>query len=264
MTEKTFAELLDKALTEPGIVSQAYRAFYNYSVGNQLLAMWQCKERNLPIGPLSTFKGWLAKNRHVKRGEKALMLCMPITAKRTRENEQGDVEDVRFTRFIYPNRWFVLAQTEGEPMPEVVLPEWDLTRALTTLDIIEVPFEMVDGNTQGYAEHRNIAVSPVAQHAHKTRFHEIAHVLLGHTDERMIDSERTSRSLREVEAEGVAFLVGEALGLPGASESRGYMQHWNEQRAHDPIPEASARKIFKAATQILEAGRPVPAGVEQE
>ena len=33
--------ILDIALTQPGVMNQAYRAFHNYSVGNQLLAALQ-------------------------------------------------------------------------------------------------------------------------------------------------------------------------------------------------------------------------------
>lgn len=252
--EQTFAELLDKAVREPGVLSAAYHAFHDYSVGNQILAWWQCHERNIPLGPISTFKGWQAKHRHVKRGEKALMLCMPITKKR--KDEETD-EEIRYTRFIYPNKWFVLAQTDGEPMPAVEVPEWNLERALKTLQITEVPFEHLDGNTQGYAKERTIAVSPVAAMPHKTRFHELAHVVLGHTTEphAITDSETTPRSLREVEAEAVAMVLGEILGLPGSAESRGYIQHWNALNDNQPIPEASARKILKAASTILDAGR---------
>lgn len=251
--EQSFAELLDRVVHEPGILSAAYSAFHDYSVGNQILAWLQCHERKLPLGPISTFKGWQAKNRHVKRGEKAMMLCMPITRKR---EDEDTGEEIRFTRFIYPNKWFVLAQTDGEPLPPVEIPEWQLDRALKTLDITEVPFEELDGNIQGYAQARTIAVSPVAELPHKTRFHELAHVLLGHTtDEKLTDSETTPRSLREVEAEAVAMACGEALGLPGSAESRGYIQHWNRLNGNQPIPEASARKILKVASRILEAGR---------
>jgi hypothetical protein len=51
------------------------------------------------------------------------------------------------------------------------------------------------------------------------------------------------------------MLCGAALGLPGVEESRGYMQHWAGMG--ETIPETSARRIFKAADQILKAGRPV-------
>ena len=77
-----FADLLSRALTEPGVVSRAYSAFYGYSVGNQLLAFVQCNEREIPPGPIATFMGWKEKGRCVRKGEKAIMLCMPITAKR--------------------------------------------------------------------------------------------------------------------------------------------------------------------------------------
>ena len=34
----TFSTLLERTVTEPGIVSRAYTAFHGYSIGNQLLA----------------------------------------------------------------------------------------------------------------------------------------------------------------------------------------------------------------------------------
>jgi hypothetical protein len=104
-------------------------------------------------------------------------------------------------------------------------------------------------------------VSPLAELPHKTRFHELAHVILGHTAEGetgLSDSELTPRSLREVEAEAVALVCLEALGLPGAEHCRGYLQHWNERRDAEPIPERSAQRIFKAADQILRAGQSEP------
>jgi hypothetical protein len=111
--------------------------------------------------------------------------------------------------------------------------------------------------TQGYARKRSIAVSPLAELPHKTRCHELAHVVFGHTVEAeagLSDSDLTPRSLREVEAEAVALVCLEALGLPGAEHCRGYIQHWNEHRGAEPIPERSAQRIFKAADQILKAG----------
>jgi hypothetical protein len=80
-------------------------------------------------------------------------------------------------------------------------------------------------------------------------------VLLGHTAEgtQLVDDERTPRNLREVEAESVALICCESLGLTGAAECRGYLQHWLNGQT---IPEKSAQKIFKAADQLLKAGRP--------
>jgi hypothetical protein len=201
------------------------------------------------------------------QGREGITLCQPVTAKRKSTADQvppadslepdADRHAETFTRFIYRPHWFVLSQTDGadvEPMP---IPTWDRHRALDTLGVAEEPFTSTDGNCQGYARQRTIAISPLADLPHKTRFHELAHVVLGHTSEAeagLSDSDLTPRSLREVEAEAVALVCLEALGLPGAEHCRGYIQHWNERRGAEPIPERSGQRIFKAADQILKAG----------
>lgn len=256
--ELRFSDLLARAISEPGLISRAYFAFHTFSLGNQILALSQCDARGIQPGPLSTFVGWKDKGRFVRKGEKALTLCMPVTCKRkadeaTTENA-SEAEPQTFTRFVFRPNWFVLAQTDGQSVEPEPLPTWDASRALAALDITEEPFAHLDGNTQGYAKGRTIAVSPLADLPYKTRFHELAHVVLGHTAESMLhDDERTPRSLREVEAESVALLCVDALGLPGADYSRGYIQSWNA--SGEPVPERSAQRIFKAADQILRAGR---------
>jgi hypothetical protein len=257
MVSIDFTTLLARAVSEPGLISTAYSAFHGYSVGNQLLALCQCLQRGIAPGPIATFPGWKSKGRFVRRGEKALALCMPVTCKRrTTDDEPVDDEPGTFTRFVYRPNWFVLSQTEGPDVPAAALESWDATRALAALDVREEPFSLLDGNCQGYARQRAIAVSPVAAAPHKTRFHELAHVVLGHTSEGdLTDGDLTPRSLREVEAEAVAMVCLEALELPGAEYCRGYIQNWNATRGAEPIPERSAQRIFKAADTILRAGR---------
>jgi antirestriction protein ArdC len=257
----TFADLLNKAVSEPGTLSTAFRAFHGYSIGNQLLALFQCIARDIEPGPIATFMSWKAKGRSVRKGAKALVLCMPVTCKRKATDEERaaepDVQDATFTRFVYKPHWFVLSQTDGVDVVQTTVDDWDPTRALAALDVTRAPFAMLDGNCQGYAKGRTIAVSPVAEHAHRTMLHELAHVVLGHTANEavMSDDARPPYNLGEVEAEAVAFICGEILGLDGAAESRGYLQHWNATRGAEPIPERSAQKIFKAADTILRAGR---------
>ena len=249
----TFAALLARAVSEPGKIAEAYSAFHGYSLGNQLLAAFQCAAREIPCGPINSFLGWKRLGRHVKRGEHALSLWMPVTRK-VQTDDSDDGPEV-ITRFILTPRWFALAQTEGEPMPAPAVSTWDRARALVSLDVQEIPFDLLDGNVQGFARGRSIAVSPVAAMSAKTTFHELAHVLLGHTGEgEMAEGTDLPRNLREVEAEGVALLCLESLGLEGAEYARGYVQHWLRG---DTIPERSAQRIFKAADQILSAGRPV-------
>lgn len=256
-----WSQLLIEAVTKPGLLSSAYAAFHNYSIGNQLLALVQCEQRNLPPGPICTFQGWQGKGRRVKKGERALWLCIPIKLRRRDEAEQRE-ERGTFTTFVFKPRWFVLSQTEGDPVEPPPIPAWDRARALAALGITEIPFEELNGNVQGYARKRSIAISPLAVMPHKTTFHELAHVVLGHTEEMdFADTELTPKNLREAEAECVALILCESLSLPGAEFSRGYVQNW---LAGDIIPEKSAQKIFSAADKILKAGAPVAASAEVE
>lgn len=256
-TQLNFSQALETAVRTPGAIMEAYSSFHNYSIGNQILALIQCRQRGLNPGPIKTFHGWKEHGRFVKKGEHALILCMPITLKQKSDHtEPGelDSDDAFTTRFMFKPRWFVISQTHGEEFELPNLPTWNADTALHNLNITRVPFIDTDGNCQGYARAREIAINPVAQLPHKTLFHEAAHVELGHTAETDFnDSERTPKNLREVEAESVALLCCEALNFEGAVYCRGYIQNWLDG---DSIPESSARKIFGAAERILRAGRP--------
>lgn len=258
-----WAELLRQAVTEPGTISTAFSKFHNYSLGNQLLAYAQCKQRGIEPGPISTYPKWKELGRHVKKGEKALVLCQPVTGKRkvdkhNDETNQDETIEIGYTRFVYRPHWFVLAQTDGAEYVPEPLPGWNAETALSTLNIERIPFTMLDGNVQGYAKNRQVAVNPIAQQPESTMFHELAHIVLGHTAEGMLNSDsadRTPRDIRELEAECTAMICCEALGLPGAAESRGYIQSWFKG---NEVPERSAQRIFHAADQILKAGQTKP------
>src|SRR5438034_7324836 len=145
-----FTELLRQAVQTPGKVHQAYSAFHGYSIGNQMLALCQCLERGIQPGPMTTFPGWKAKGRHVKKGAKALWLWQPITV--TRDADKPDDDPQTFTRFIFRNRWFVFSQTEGQEVPAPTIQTWDRSKALATLNVQEIPFSLTNGNVQGRSE----------------------------------------------------------------------------------------------------------------
>lgn len=252
-----WSAMLSEAVNKPGVLSSAYSAFYNYSIGNQLLAWSQMQAREIPLGPIATFKDWQSKGRQVRKGEKAIELVMPVTI--NRKDESGEKTGDVFTLFTMKPRWFALSQTDGEDYShEAKSPEWDAATALDALGITEVAYNSTDGNCQGYATGSSISINPVAALPHKTRFHEIAHVVLGHTKEHdMHDDERTPRDVREVEAESVAYICISLLGLPGQEESRGYIQHW---LGGDKIEDKTAQRIFAAANKILDAGKPTTQG----
>lgn len=252
MEKANFSQLLQDAVNQPGIISKCYSTFHGYSIGNQLLAWSQCVARDIPLGPIATYKKWAELGRQVSKGQKAIALVMPVTI--NKKDAAGEKTGEVFSMFTLRNNWFVLGQTEGdEYVNEVAIPAWDKAAALAKLDVTEVAFKHNDGNCQGYASGRTIAVNPVAVLPHKTRFHELAHVVLGHTtDEVMADSEVTPRDIREVEAEGVAYILCSLLDLPGLHESRGYIQNW---LAGAEVSDKSAQRIFSAANKILEAGK---------
>lgn len=164
--------------------------------------------------------------------------------------------------------WFVLSQTvplgeNVQPLPAPAPLAWDGPKALSALDIQQVPFDLIDGNALGFARNRRLAAVSLRV---KTLFHEPAHVVLGHTTDNfrgegnvgleLSDGRELSRALIEVEAESVALLCLATLDLPGQEFCRGYIQHWlsgDGGGVHD-IPEKSAQRIFGAADRILCAG----------
>ena len=166
----SWSELLETAVTHPGVVSLAFSKFHSYSLGNQLLALVQCRQRGIQPGPIATFMRWKDLGRYVKKGERAIVLCMPISHKGTKTVERetdGKIEkqewEFAYTRFVYRNHWFVLAQTEGAEFKSEPIPAFDTDQALANLDIKRAPFTMLDGNVQGYARNREVAINPLAE-----------------------------------------------------------------------------------------------------
>jgi hypothetical protein len=107
-----------------------------YSTGNQILALVQCQMRGLQPGPINTFPKWKDLGRFVKRGERALTLCMPIRCKRREEDSD---EEHTFTSFVYKARWFVLSQTDGQELEPITLPTVDNLRNF----FLRLPTEML-------------------------------------------------------------------------------------------------------------------------
>ena len=58
MASPNFTTLLHEAVNKPGTIMRAYSAFHSYSLGNQLLALIQCRLRGIKPGPINTFPKW--------------------------------------------------------------------------------------------------------------------------------------------------------------------------------------------------------------
>jgi hypothetical protein len=93
---------------------EAYSAFHNYSIGNQILALVQCHGRGLEAGPINTFPGWQAVGRIVKRGERALTLYVftnPDTG--TRYTDIRSLSQQRAERQVLPTSRFTIYVTHS-------------------------------------------------------------------------------------------------------------------------------------------------------
>lgn len=250
-----WAKLLDQALTTPGSVGNVYNRFYNYSFLNCLLLMMQGATE-----PVATYDRWQKMGRQVRKGEKAKEIVRPITVK---IKDEDDADKVRmFQKFKHVRCLFEYSQTDGEELPPFEIPYWNVGRAHLALNIHRIAYDSLDGNTQGYSRERGYALNPVAVYPEKTRMHEIAHIMLGHTTQDFHAEYVLHRGLAEFQAEATAFLVMKELDVltdEMATVSRGYVQGW---LGSNKPSDAAVRAVFKAVTEITRAGRPTTDDIE--
>jgi hypothetical protein len=253
-TRIDWQELLTQALTAPGNLTGVYDRFHEYSITNCFLFMMQGVRE-----PVASYKRWTSLGRHVIQGARAKEVIVPLLIPEKPPVDESLEEKrervARLVGFKLVRGVFALSDTEGKDLPPAPVPGWDLQKALDKLGIREVPFEEMNGNVQGVSHGLNIAINPVAVNPNKTRFHEIAHVILGHTIAASFDEYVTHRGIREFEAEGTAYLCMNELDMldeQTASRSRAYIQHWMQD---ETPPEKSIQRVFKAADAVLRAGR---------
>lgn len=245
--ELDWKRLIEVAIDTPGSVGDVYNRFYDYSFLNQMFLRMQGVSE-----PVATYKRWRNLGRQVLRGSKASAIVRPITI--DRKNDDGELQD-RLLRFKVVNCLFTVSQTDGDPLPEVHLPGWELSAALDGLGVDQQPFRLLDGNTQGYSWGRSFAINPVAADPTRTTLHELGHIVLGHTGSQPATDVAMNRGDHEFQAEATAYLTLKELDQltpETARHSRGYIQHWmNTERPSD----RAIRQVLAATDTILKAGR---------
>lgn len=240
-----YNELLQTALTLKGSMGNTYNKFYNYSFTNQVFFMSQGLTE-----PVANYNVWKKLGRYAKPNTAKLVIT-PCVFK-----DKATQEEV-FYGFRLKKAVFGYSDTTGEDidLTSVVASGWELNRALAELKIELIPFNNTNGNIQGYSTENKIAINPVVAELLPTTFHELAHVVLGHTKKEANEEYKTHRGIKEFQAEAVSYLLMKELEEPfNESESRAYIQNWLKQ--YTPT-DKDISPIFTAVNKILKAGREV-------
>lgn len=247
-------EIIKDVLENPSRLAECYSLFHDYSILNALAIRFQCAKRNIECGPTASFKKWKERGVQILKGQKALSVCIPFLAKsryltHTVKAEDGTetVEPVTYTAFMWRPCVFTYSQTNKKPFDKAEEKPrlFDYERACRNLGIKIIPYDLVNGNTQGFSNDEGIAINPLGVHKTRTAIHEIAHHLLHKNN-------KADTATKEVEAEMVSFVLGSILGLDGAEESRGYIRHW---LGSNELQEKTAMKAICLANKIYQAGR---------
>lgn len=230
--------------------------FHQYSYGNALLILFQKEDATRVAG----YKTWQTLGRQVRKGETGIRILAPMTYKREVEKDDGTTETVRGIRGWRTVSVFDIGQTDGEPLdtiePEWVqgdknAPLWDALAAQVeaagfTLES-ERP-ELVSAN--GVTDHaaKTVKVRPDIPGAAQTKTlaHELAHVML-HSGSL---NDGTSRDIKEVEAESVAYIVCNAAGLATDSYSFPYVAIW--AKGDTDLVAKTGQRVMQTAKKILE------------
>jgi len=237
--------------------------FHDYSFSNTQLIWAQSLARGFTPSRVAGYRAWQELGRHVRRGERGLQILAPVTRKITPDNGADEERRVVGFRVVHV---FDLAQTEGEPLPEVSvalvegdLPShWDQVSGLIVgagFDLQVADLERL-GEANGITDwqQRDVVVRaslPGAQRF-KTAVHELAHVRL---HEPTSDGRPSCRGIVEVEAESVAYMVCAALGIESAGYSLPYVASWSG---------GDITKVSATANRVIGCARQVLTQLEQE
>jgi antirestriction protein ArdC len=208
------------------------------------------------------YKTWQSLGRQVRKGERGITILAPCKYRRTEvDAETGEEMVYAGIRGFTTAKVFDLSQTDGEDLPEVrptLLdgegPEglWDLLAD----QVRGAGFTLERGDCSGANRRTDPIVRSVrvrddvgSAQAAKTLAHELAHIMLGHTDNTI--GYVACRGRCEVEAESVAFLVCQAVGLPTDDYTFAYVAGWSS--GDTQVVRDTADRVISASRAILAA-----------
>jgi hypothetical protein len=167
----------------------------------------------------------------VKAGQKGIRILAPIVGVRRKKQEEAERDITKQNERVvlgYRNAYvFDISQTEGVDLPEMHQVSGDPGENLERLAAfvrgrgIQLTYNEKIAPALGMSYGSRIALLPGLSKAEEfsTLVHETAHELLHKAERRTA----TTKTVRETEAEAVAFVVGKAVGLLTGSASADYV-----------------------------------------
>ena len=211
---------------------EAMAKFHNYSFNNILLIAMQRPHATKVAG----VRTWNELGRRVRRGERGIMILAPLVGKDKRHpNAPSGERDTKATtepdrrllgfRAVYV---FDVTQTEGAELPEPTTVKGDVGDKLQKLIQFtqdrEIKLEYSDSiePARGLSYGGLIRILPGMEPAEEfsTLVHELAHELIHKAERRTL----IAKTVKETEAEAVAFIVCHAIGLETGTASSDYIQ----------------------------------------
>jgi hypothetical protein len=237
----------------------AMARFHNYSFGN-ILAIARQKPAATRVAGIRT---WNEMGRFVKKGEKGIQILAPMLGygRHRKEADTGDQSETKPQPVLIGFRAvyvFDVAQTEGADLPEMehsvtgdVGEHRDRLINFLAQQTIALEFNEKIAPALGVSYGGKIALLPGQTKAEEftTLVHETAHELLHKAERRTM----TTQTVRETEAEAVAFIVGQAVGLEMGNASSDYIQMYAGNAA---LLAESLEVIQRTASPLLRAIRP--------
>jgi antirestriction protein ArdC len=223
--------------------------FHRYSFGNVMLIASQKPTATHVAG----FHTWHKLGRFVKKGEKGILILAPIVRSKNESAKQNDTDESSTVVGFRAAYVFDISQTDGQELPTIGSVHGDprdyrerLARFVTQQGIA-LEYSADIAPARGISAGGKIMLLPGQSPAEEfaTLAHELAHEMM-HRDERRSS---TSKRIRETEAEAVAFVICDAVGLETGSASQDYIQLYHGDAK---LLTESLEHILKAATQILD------------
>lgn len=236
----------------------AMARFRNYSFGNILLIARQKPDATHVAG----IRTWNSLGRFVKRGEKGIVILAPLVdksrKKQTHAETPGQETRSDAVTLLGFRRVYVWDQssTEGAPLPEFgkvtgqVGEHLGRLREFLTGLQIEMTYDAGIAPALGISYGGKISLLPgqTAPEEFAALVHETAHEILHKAERRTA----TTKSVRETEAEAIAFVVSKAIGL-NPSSSADYIQLYQGNAA---LLAEGLEQVQRTAAMILGAIQP--------